>query len=214
MKTQIVSIMAGCFCAICFCPTRTEATLITTEIEAVVDSVSDEANYLEGKIKPGDIILGFYVYESTTPDSSPLDPVQGNYWHYGPPAGISFTVGGFNFTTDPFNIAFCVANRNDIPPGGGDVYSIGSSNNLPLSNGTPVDSIWWQLNDYTGAALLSDALPTTPPDLSHFQSGNVLCFYSDRLYGVDAVVTSVELIPEPGTVLLFAVGWLLFRKQA
>jgi hypothetical protein len=113
--------------------------------------------------------------------------------------------------TDPFNIAFRVAIRNNAP---GDVYSIGSSHNLPLSNGTPVESIWWQLNDYTGAALLSDALPTTPPNLSNFQSGNVLCFYSGRLYGVDAVVTSVELIPEPGTVLLFGVGWLLFRKQA
>ena len=116
----------GILCGLTFWPAPGQATLITVEIEAVVDSVWDGGNYLEGKIKPGDMIRGFYVYESATSDSSPLDPVQGNYWNYAPPAGIALTVGGFNFMSDPFNIAFAVAIRNNIPPGGGDVYSIGS----------------------------------------------------------------------------------------
>jgi len=196
-------------CGLIFWPAPTRGALITIEIEAVVDSVEDERNYLEGKIKPGDIILGFYVYESTTPDSSPLDPVQGNYWHYAPPAGIALTVGGFNFMTDPFNIAFHVAIRNNSLSGD-DSYWLASHNNLLLSNGTPVDSIWWQLNDNTGSALSSDALPTTFPFLGDWQA-NVLGIEADRRYGISAHVTSA--IPDPCTIILLSIGGLFLRKR-
>ena len=207
-KLKIVSIMAVCFCALFASPAQ--ATLITIEIEGVVDSVSDDGNYLEGKIKAGDIIRGFYVYESTTPDSSPLDTVQGNYWHYAPPAGIALNVGGFNFLTDPFNIAFRVSIRNDNLSGD-DIYSIGSSNNLPLSNGTSVESIWWQLNDNTGGALSSDALPSTSPILNQWQA-NVLRMETDRTFLIHAHVTSA--IPEPATIILMCMGGLLICRRS
>jgi len=197
------------FCGLISCPAPAEATLITIEIEAVVDSVGDPHGYLQGKIKAGDMIRGFYVYESTTPDSSPLDPVQGNYWHYAPPAGIALTVGGFNFMTDPFDIAFHLAIRNNSLSGD-DSYWLASHNNLPLSNGSPVESIWWQLNDNTGSALSSDALPTTFPFLGDWHA-NVLGIGADRRYGITAHVTSA--IPEPATVLLFGLGGLLLRKR-
>jgi len=207
MKRTIVLIAM----AVAFCSLPVNGALITVEIEAVVDSVRDEGNHLEGKIKPGDIILGFYVYESTTPDSSPLDPVQGNYWNYAPPAGIALTVGGFNFMGDPFNIAFAVAIRNNIPPGGGDIYSIGSSNNLPLSNGTPVMSIYWQLNGATASVFSTDALPTTVPSLGEWQT-NHLRLETLRMFSIDAHVTSA--IPEPCTILLFGLcGLMLVRRH-
>jgi len=196
------------FCGLNLWPTAARATLITIDIEAVVDSVSDEGNYLEGKIQVGDTITGFYVYESTTPDSSPLDPVQGNYWHYAPPAGIALTVGGLNFMTDPFNIAFHVAIRNNIPE---DTYALVSFNNLPLSNGTQVDSIWWQLKDNTGSAFSSDALPTITPILDQW-GNNRLRFHGERgRYIVNAHVTSA--IPEPTTLLLLGLAGLMLRKR-
>jgi len=208
-RKRKITILAACIlCGLTLSPSSAQATLITIQIEAVVDSVQDEGNYLEGKIGVGDIITGYYVYESTTPDSSPLDPVQGNYWHYSAPAGIALTVGGFNFMTDPFNIAFRVAIRNNAP---GDVYSIGSSNNLPLSNGTPVDDIWWSLKDPTGTALSSDALPTISPILDQWEA-NVLAIEADRRYGIKAHVTSA--IPEPACIILLSIGGLFLRKRS
>ena len=70
-KYGIISIMVVCFCALSFCALPAQAELITIEIEAVVDGVGDPDGYLEGQISPGDIITGFYTYESTTPDSIP-----------------------------------------------------------------------------------------------------------------------------------------------
>ncbi len=199
-------------CGLILWPRGTQAALITIEIEAVVNFVEDDGNYLEGKIKPGDIISGFYVYESTTPDSSPLDPVQGNYWHYAPPAGIALTVGGFNFMTDPFNIEFHVAIRNDNQSGD-DVYWIHSDKTLFLPNGTLVGGISWTLKDHTGSALSSDALPTTAPALDDWQD-NILNFGGGTRasgYAILGHVTSA--IPEPATILLFGLGTMLLRKR-
>jgi hypothetical protein len=194
---------------LCLWSAPVKATLITIEIEGVVDSVRDTGNYLEGKIKTGDIITGFYTYESTTPDSSPLDPVVGHYYHYNPPAGISLTVGGLNFKTDPANINFLVGVGNDGPS---DIYWLVSYNNLALSNGTSVYSISWQLNDPTGSVFSSDALPTTAPVLDDWQSGNLLRLYGERAgYIIDAHVTSA--IPEPAIILMLGFGSLLLRKR-
>ena len=208
MKHTIISMMAV-ICILAVGVPRARATLITIEIEAVVDSVDDQGNYLEGKINVGDIITGTYTYESTTPDSQPSSN-RGDYWHYDPPAGISLTVGGFNFTTDPCNISFLVGISNDNPSGD-DVYWIESYNNLSLSNGTPVDYIFWSLKDHTATALSSDALPTTPPVWNDWQE-NVLRLEGDRKYFIDAHVTSA--IPEPATILLLGLGGLFLRRQS
>lgn len=193
---------------------KAEAYPVIIEIEATVDIVSDNNNYLEGKINVDDIITGYYIYESTTPDSSPSDPVQGNYWHYEPPAGISLTVGGFDFVTDPCNVEFSVYIRNNNLSGD-DIYGVESWNNLPLSNGTSVDFIYWQLNDNTATALMNDSLPTTAPILDDWTS-NIFNIIGDTsceggTFGIVAHVTTAEIVPEPTTILLLCFGTLLLR---
>jgi len=212
MKAEKIIAIVAVMLGLVLYSSLAEGALITIQIEGVVDNVMDVGNYLEGKIKVGDTFTGSYTYDSDTPDSSPLDLVQGNYWHYNPPAGISLNVGGFDFKTDPANVEFHVAIRNDIQPGGSDIYALGSSNNLLLSNGTSVEGITWQLYDPTGNALSSDALPTTAPVLEDWQS-NVLHIYGykDRFH-IYATVTSAQIIPEPATILMLGFGCLLLRK--
>ncbi len=210
MKAERIIKIVVVLCGLALWPLPVKASLITIEIEAIVDSVDDDYGYLEGKINPGDTITGFYIYESTTPDSSPDDPVVGHYYHYAPPAGISLTVGGFEFKTDPTNIDFLVGIVNDNPSGH-DIYWIHSYNNLDLSNGTLVDSIYWQLNDLTGSVFSSDALPTTAPILDDWQRNHLRLGGERGRYIVDATVTSA--IPEPMSILLLGLGGLLLRKR-
>ncbi len=214
MKTKIVSIMAAWFCAISFCAKPAEATLITIEIEAVVDYVGDPYNYLEGKIKVGDIISGFYTYGSSSPDTNP-SPSVGDYEHFLSPSGIFLTVGGLDFASDPGNVVFLIEIINDSISGGlHDSYIVRSYSNLPLSNGVTVDHISWILSDSAASALSSDGLPLYAPVLNDWQSIFGLRISADRMWGIEATVTSAELIPEPATALLLSLGGMLLVRTS
>jgi hypothetical protein len=201
LSTAILLFVLGLFVS------NANAELITISLSATVNYARDDGGYLEGKIDVGSIITGSYTYESTTPDSKP-ETWGGDYWHYSSPAGVFLSVGGFEFKTDLENVAFCVSVRDNTPD---DVYAIGSSNNSLLSNGVSVESIWWQLNDHTHTAFSSDALPVTEPVLRQWQA-NVLDIEGEQGgYHLMAEVTSVEIIPEPVTFLLFVTGFTGIR---
>ena len=213
---KVILLSLTIFGTMLFSAQKAQAELITIAITATVDAMHDDGNYLEGKVHVGDSITGTYTYESTTPDSSPDDPTVGNYWHYSPPCGVSLTVGGFDFRTDLSNVNFLVGVGNDGGGGENDGYWICSYNNLPLSNGTYVDCISWDLQDRTNTALSSDALPTTAPILSQWQT-NFLTFGGgagkSNSFAIASHVTSAELIPEPATFLLLGLGGILMRKR-
>jgi hypothetical protein len=196
-----------------FCAAESRAELITISLSATVNYVEDIGNKLEGKIIAGSTITGSYTYEPTTPDSSPSDPTQGNYWHYASPAGIFLTIGGFNFGTNPDNVNFLVSIGNNASEQ--DNYLVRSYYNLPLSNGTLVGTIDWQLDDHTATALSSDALPVTKPVLGQWQT-NALSIYGVEAgddFFIDADVTSVQLVPEPATFLLLTAGVLILKRR-
>jgi hypothetical protein len=191
-------------CGLILWPAPGQATLITTEIEAVVDGVSDERNYLEGKIKVGDIITGFYTYDSS------VTRLPGERYEFdSPPCGVFLSVGGFGFETDSRSVDFEMGIGNDLS--WGDTYFFISFNNLPLSNGVAVDTIRWQLDDPSGTALDSTALPEGPLILDDWQE-NILTFGADRLYGISAHITYA--IPEPVTIMLVGIGAVFLRKRS
>jgi len=179
------------------------AAWVTIYIEGVVDYVEDEGNYLEGQIDVGDPITGYYTYDTATPDSSPLEPVQGNYWHYESPARVQLDLGGVIFGSSLSVPEIHIFVRNDTSYGD-DVYGFASLTNAPLLTGTAIDGMVWQLTDPTGTALDSDALPPDPPDLSRWDGTYGLWVWGDRMYKIEGHITSA--VPEPVTVLFLLFG--------
>jgi hypothetical protein len=208
MKNTIISVMVVVLCGLSV--PKAQAELITINITATVDIVEDSGNYLEGKIHIGDTITGSYTYESTTLDSNPL-PNGGAYWHYTTPAGISLSVGGFEFRTNPDSVNFVIEITNDYPPN--DDYFVSSNNNLTLSNGTTVTYVSWHLGDSTGTALSGDTLPVTAPLLSQWQSNNLDIHGGEKMdeFFISADVTSAQLVPEPSTLLLLSFGVIMLK---
>jgi hypothetical protein len=158
-------------------PARAET--VSIDITATVDDVREEDNFLQGKVKVGDTIRGTYVYESTTPDSND-SPLYGVYEHSALPYGIDLSVNGLRFRTDPNYLDFSIGIVNDyvdILGRTNDNYGVSSSLNIIEGLASPFMGyfmIYFQLDDYTGTALSSDALPTMPPVLADYQSGNLL----------------------------------------
>ncbi len=213
MKAKVILIVV--LCAVALCPKPAQAYLITIGLTAEVYEVEDYGSgdgWLDGKINPGDIITGYYTYESTTSDSS-SSTTSGQYRHYSSPCGIFLTVSGFDFETDPTNTDVLVEISDNCPNHGNnpyDHYMVYSSNNLPLSNGTVFADITLRFSDSSGQALSSTALPLTAPDLDDWSLYTSLSMAGAFL--VSSNVTSMVLIPEPASFLLLAFGAVFIRK--
>ena len=108
MKMRTVSIIALMLCTRFFRPSLARAELVPIAITADVTDVSDDYDFLEGKVNIGALITGVYIYDTSTSDSNPLNERVGDYMHFAPPACITLTAGGFVFMTDPDNVDFSV----------------------------------------------------------------------------------------------------------
>jgi len=168
--------------------------IITIKIVAQVQGVDDTYNLLGGAIKVGDKITGKYIYESGQPDSDP-DPSHGFYVYTSSTFGMDLKAGGLEFKTNPNNVIFGFEIFNDV---GCDAFTVGSAENLQLSNGMLVDSIVWQLFDTAQTALSSDALLTTAPVLSDWDYNSLTIYGSEpssyHSFGIFANVNKVTKI--------------------
>jgi hypothetical protein len=218
MRRVILTI--GCFMLLLsFTPVRAE--IIKIGLTGLVDYVNDPYNLLEGKVSIDNLIIGYYTYDTATPDTSPATDV-GDYFHYSMPCGVVLNLEDFVFTTDFNNVKFLMEMVNDYQGQPRDNYLIRSYNNLFLYNGVDVDHISWQLDDYGGTALSSTALPTTAPVLSDWDyntlyisggiGGTPPCF--DEAFHIQGYVTSVYLIPEPASLILLAIGSLVLNRRS
>ena len=187
------------------------AELITIQIEGVVDTVEDDGDYLEDQIHVGDIITGWYTYDTDTPDSNPAYEVA-HYQHTIQPAGITLHIGGVEFKTDFADVDFLVGITNDGTSGGlHDSYWIVSHNNELLPNGASVDSILWNLENSGGTALHSTDLPLLPPNLYDWQVNHLRLDGERGEYMIHGQVLSA--VPEPCTLLFLGLGVLsVIRK--
>jgi len=194
------------------------AEIVTIGLTAEIVYVGDPDGMLRERLEVGDVMTGSYTYNSDTPDTNP-SCIVGVYNHYSPPYGIRLSAGGLVFQTDPDNVEFLIEVVNEYY---GDIYYVCSDNNLPIYDDVVIRYIALQLEDYSGTAISTDALPTTPPVLEDYPDTHFVVIEGYKFtpypyplpcchFHIWATVTSA--IPEPATVLLFALGSLTMLRH-
>jgi len=118
---------------------------------------------LDGSVTTNAPFEGFYIFDSPKSDSN-ADPTVGDYQYSTSTNGLIIKVGTYVFRTNPRNVNFLIEVVNRTKD---DHYLLRSYNNV-CSKPLYVQHMSWQLDDSTGTALASDALPITPPDLTRF----------------------------------------------
>jgi hypothetical protein len=192
-------------------PARAE--LITIALTGQVDSVSDTGDLLGGAVHPGDVISGYYCYD-TVPSESSGSSTSVSYNFLYPKSGMQLTVGGLSFENAPstpgLNIFmednFCEQDSIRVTP-----RSVIS----PLSGIQDVTMNWMLSGPIT--QITSTNLITTAPDLSGWTMNSLAIGgdTQDYMYflAINGHVTSTVLVPEPITLFLIGFGFLITRGR-
>jgi hypothetical protein len=190
----------------------TNATIVTIGLTAEITNIDRYSQWLNENFKVGDIITGSYTYDTDTPDTNPLSTVA-DYVYTGAPYGINLNINGFTIQSSPDSAHFLISFANNHT--GADFYGFISYNNLPFSNGIPIDIISWQLDDYSCNALSSTELSSQPPDLEDWPRQGLLMTFGYKGGSIlGAKVTSVQIVPEPATLFLLMLGGLVLLKKS
>jgi len=188
--------------------------IIRVDMNGEVISVVDPMGLLGGQISVYDEMTGFYRFDTSTPDSEPLNSNQGDYQQTTAGCGISLNINGMLFAsvTENMDVLIRVINDTDSK----DSYLLNSTVNLPVAGDVTISSIRWQLEDGTGTALSSDALVAATP----WQWGSNVLEITFRGAGgggrIEAFISYTEVVPEPASALMFSAGALfigLRRKR-
>ena len=186
------------------------ADLISFGFTGDVVSV-DEA--ISSTFNTSQTISGSLTYESSTPDSIPLDPISGQY--VGAIKALTFTVGQYTGTgklSGGDNVIF-------VTPRGLIIFSNFSGENVAGTR-----PVFLNMGLFKDNAFPTDALPLVLP--SDLQGSGRFDFFIETnptppLAGFDVNITSVTMIseptiiPEPSTLLLFGpgLGALAFTRR-
>lgn len=156
-----------------------------------------------GGIGFGTEINGQYIFDDATLDAI-ADPSQSSYGVFGPPFGLSVTIG-----TNSYNLAdfLNIGVSNDVL--GIDQYSV-----LALGDSLTVSLL---LEDLGGGVFSSDALPITPPLLGSFAVREFRLSDSNTDVQIDGQIDALVClagceqapVPVPGTLALLGVGLLV-----
>ena len=170
--------------------------------EGQVTYVTDFGFELDGSVTNGSPVKGFYIYDDSVADQN-TDSTVGDYHYTNGVSGMTVRVGNYVFRTNPDHVDFLleVVNRDR------DSYLIRSYHNV-TSTGLRIDEMAWQLDDASGTALTSDAIPRSAPNL---------LAYPDTMFGlsvdggfdgyfiramISSVTVTTPVIPNPPEVTI------------
>jgi len=203
--------------------------VVTVQVEGVVTEVQTWSGLeLDSSVSVGSVMTGSFTYDSEAPDENLGE--NGLYWLN----SFSMSVGNYTFTRDPENAEYVyfhimmpgfivepgqfryeIRNFFDSDPlFYGPCYLDGQPTTLEdLDLPTRGMGIYLE-GDNDGT--ITSALPNenTFPDLSvftikRFEVSNDI----GPSFGIGAEITSITVIPEPGTVLLLGLGGLALRRK-
>jgi hypothetical protein len=199
-----------------FCGGLAQADPITIQITGNVTSASGSA--LPSSIYNGISFTGTYTYDFSAINSSSQN-YKGIY-SYNYPYGISLTLGGLEFKTEPTQMSggFEIDIYNDFISNGTDDYYRVHSNINAYTNGLWVGAIFWDLGDSTHTTVSSVDLPIIAPTLIAWNYNSLFINGGDGGvghvdFGISGIVTEAILIPEPVTGILMAMGMLFIRRR-
>jgi hypothetical protein len=168
-----------------------QAAVRNFSFEGHLTLLRDFSFELDASITNGATVKGFYIYDDSAADASE-DTTVGSFHYTNSVFGIAVSVGNYVFRTNPEHVDFLlsVVNRER------DNYLLRSYHNVS-STGLRVNHISWQLDDPSGTALNSDAMPPEPPNLAAFPD----TFFGLTIEGgfdsylIRAVITKVSVTP-------------------
>jgi len=172
------------------------AEIVSFQITATVNSIDDSGNFINGAINVGDVVTGVYTINTATPDDSPLETV-GSYQHTTSPFGISLSVNGYSFRTNPDDVDFLVIITDNHL--GEDSYTARSYENqfdISVPNQS-LSEIVWLLLDESENALASTALTAAAPNLSDWPVNQLQISSKGEGddFTISCTVTSVVVVP-------------------
>jgi hypothetical protein len=152
------------------------------------------------------VVTGSYSFDSASTDGN-ADPLAGLF----AASTISFSIDGtefFSATNGVINVA------NDFPQDQYGLLALAGS----AGNGSEADFSMF-LEDASGAAFGSDALPLSPSALAGLLPGSFTLFASDDSFQLSGVIDSITCtsgceggpVPEPASTLLLAAGLAALR---
>lgn len=180
---------------------QASAAMMRWEFDGVINHVYDPDGFFGGDILEGDLVTGQYIFDSTTPDSKPGDPLQGLY--ISPLASFSLTLGGQTFATIGTNCQIYVLD--------GTVDAFQLSGGFFDTNGLREILMGLALSSNNNTILNSDSLPIWPiePYSFEYKGCGMKGITGNNVVEIFGVVTSLTLVPDPGSILLLCLGAFL-----
>ena len=187
-----------------------ESSMITQYFEGTMWTIIDNGNYLGGAITTGDTFSGTLTYDLAAIDSNP-DPNVGEYVYDKAPNGITVTINGLTFYSDPANTLCMFSILNDDTANLGDIIEFDSNtNNFPVGPAGASKSIFIYLNDHSYNVLSADTLPSSINISDWAQNHFVIMSgtgdYTEYNFLIDGSISNITPIPIPSAIWLLGLG--------
>mgnify|MGYP002382001950 CR=1 FL=1 len=197
-------------------PLSSSAVPLTVVMGGEWDSVDDAGNVLGGAVLPGTAFTATMTYDDTAPPTY-SDPITANYDVGALPFSFTLATGGFTFTwlAGGFTSLDLTNTIYDGVAGFFEDFS-GAPGLPPIGYAYASPS----LDDPSGTALASTALPPLPWSLAAWPTAALGFFFDiddgdpQTYVDLQGTLTSLTVVPEPGTSVLLAMGLALLAARA